>query len=337
MNGSPEASPRLESLQKLLEAGADPKQRDALGRTPLHHAASAGDVNAIERLLRAGADIDARDLFDNTPLMLAVNPEAAQSTATSTAFGFLSQICSHTWKILGAAHELALSYGEETITDNLCLALKAASLPEVQVYKVSKPAESKSGVDIELYVGNDREGWWSYFVQAKRVEVVRMWYSHLLHTRARDGKYQFDLLEEHARVRNAIPLYAFYSFVTTANPGEHYHCKVGSEVSLLGWTLATTATVRPFIEHRTIPTFDEMHRPQTTLPARCLLCARLANAAKAEDHPLAGDFIGAARARALPPHIANRAFAGESGTAVLGDWIAVIDTSRAWVAPCVGC
>ena len=44
----------------LLERSADPNARDAQGRTPLHHAATAS-IDSVKLLLAAGADAKARD------------------------------------------------------------------------------------------------------------------------------------------------------------------------------------------------------------------------------------------------------------------------------------
>ena len=48
------------------------RQANALGDTPLHLAAEAGDVGALESLIRAGADKNARNAAGVTPLMVAV-------------------------------------------------------------------------------------------------------------------------------------------------------------------------------------------------------------------------------------------------------------------------
>jgi len=53
---------RTSAASWLLKAGADPNQRDADGRTALHHAAARGSKPVlVDQLLAAGADPDARD------------------------------------------------------------------------------------------------------------------------------------------------------------------------------------------------------------------------------------------------------------------------------------
>ena len=58
-------------VRVLLDAGADPNNRQRHGYTPLHSAAANGDLESVELLLDAGADPAATNDERQTPLMLA--------------------------------------------------------------------------------------------------------------------------------------------------------------------------------------------------------------------------------------------------------------------------
>ena len=60
-------------VERLLEAGADREARDQQGRTPLMEAAaSAAGIRSVEALLAAGADPQARDTRGNSALLAAL-------------------------------------------------------------------------------------------------------------------------------------------------------------------------------------------------------------------------------------------------------------------------
>jgi ankyrin repeat protein len=70
----------LDALLEAIDAASCPSfpdpmnvnSRRADGDTPLHIAATWGDVEAIEMLVRAGAEVDAIGDLDSTPLYTAV-------------------------------------------------------------------------------------------------------------------------------------------------------------------------------------------------------------------------------------------------------------------------
>ena len=69
------AAETLPVARILIEAGADPRQRDKAGRTALHHAAKMREgASIVELLMRTGADVNARsnDGGQHTPLLCAV-------------------------------------------------------------------------------------------------------------------------------------------------------------------------------------------------------------------------------------------------------------------------
>uniref|UniRef100_A0A0E0PVV4 Potassium channel n=1 Tax=Oryza rufipogon TaxID=4529 RepID=A0A0E0PVV4_ORYRU len=62
----------MHQLKSLIRAGADPKNTDYDGRSPLHLAACKGFEDVVQFLLHEGVDIDLSDKFGNTPLLEAV-------------------------------------------------------------------------------------------------------------------------------------------------------------------------------------------------------------------------------------------------------------------------
>ncbi|KAM3188840.1 hypothetical protein ACQJBY_067662 [Aegilops geniculata] len=62
----------LHQLTGLIRAGANPKNTDYDGRSPLHLAASKGYEDVVQFLILEGTDINLTDKFGNTPLLEAV-------------------------------------------------------------------------------------------------------------------------------------------------------------------------------------------------------------------------------------------------------------------------
>ena len=60
-----------EDVDRCINAGSNPKERDSSGSTPLHFAAVQGGPAQIRALLDHGADLDDRDAKGRTPLHLA--------------------------------------------------------------------------------------------------------------------------------------------------------------------------------------------------------------------------------------------------------------------------
>ena len=62
----------IDAVRKLLTEGTNPNAADGRGFTPLHFAAQEGALAAAGILLAAGAQVDAASSYGNTPLATAV-------------------------------------------------------------------------------------------------------------------------------------------------------------------------------------------------------------------------------------------------------------------------
>lgn len=63
---------RVETIELLLKAGANPNARGSLQKTLLFFAAWNGTVDVADALIAAGADVNATDLSDNNALREAI-------------------------------------------------------------------------------------------------------------------------------------------------------------------------------------------------------------------------------------------------------------------------
>ncbi|PNJ49551.1 ANKRD54 isoform 6, partial [Pongo abelii] len=71
----------VETVQQLLEDGADPCAADDKGRTALHFASCNGNDQIVQLLLDHGADPNQRDGLGNTPLHLEYSPQLVPAGA----------------------------------------------------------------------------------------------------------------------------------------------------------------------------------------------------------------------------------------------------------------
>jgi len=87
---TPETQPTLaaenlagcgETVAFLIERGARPQTKDRMGLTPLHHAASSGNLPAFKALLLARADVGVTDNIGGTPLHYAAARDRTEIAA----------------------------------------------------------------------------------------------------------------------------------------------------------------------------------------------------------------------------------------------------------------
>jgi ankyrin repeat protein len=69
----------IESLQLLLQAGADINAKDSRGLSPLHEAARWGWNDVVQFLVENGADLTAKDSRGNTPVDSALGKAGGNS------------------------------------------------------------------------------------------------------------------------------------------------------------------------------------------------------------------------------------------------------------------
>ena len=65
------AAGQLETVQFLLDSGADVDKKDNMRWTALHHAVTSGGANVAKLLIENGADVNAKTINDATVLMRA--------------------------------------------------------------------------------------------------------------------------------------------------------------------------------------------------------------------------------------------------------------------------
>ncbi len=73
--------------EALIAGGADLDVKDSMGMTPLHAAAFQGHPDMVETLLKAGAEVNAKDRAGNTPLHYAVFVKDASTVKLLLASG----------------------------------------------------------------------------------------------------------------------------------------------------------------------------------------------------------------------------------------------------------
>ena len=71
-------------LHQMVRSGADVNSPDALGLTPLHHAAANGHLETLTTLVRAGAIVDAPNTQGRTALHLAAMAEKDMSNTVKS-------------------------------------------------------------------------------------------------------------------------------------------------------------------------------------------------------------------------------------------------------------
>jgi len=182
------------------------------------------------------------------------------------------RLAAWTWSIIPLAAEEKISWGEQTLTEHLLLAIKLAGLCNVRVRQKPLSAngqESKTGLDWEWWIGSPGE-WWRFAVQAKKLDWSERRYTKLNHKV--DKEPQHEILERYATDNLAIPLYCLYNHVAKFVPQGHWRCCCEPpEIEQFGCTVTGLDNVKEALKTRSARTFDYFLRQTDTYPWRCLV------------------------------------------------------------------
>ena len=196
----------------------------------------------------------------------------------------LNYACEKVWRLIEFAKAHRYSFSETTITDLILLYLYESNglfhnmrMQVAVVSKTSKANEPKKGTDWEWWIGNRRNGWMRYAVQAKKIYYNEGdFYGALKKHPAPKGShldFQHEVLDYYAWKNDAIPLYAFYNYVRKDDYGPFLHCGYSPrKESMLGITVTPLKNAVWAIETPRKKNFDAIHRHCETIPMRCLSC-----------------------------------------------------------------
>ena len=152
--------------------------------------------------------------------------------------------------------------------------------------------EAHTGVDWEWLIGNHRQGWRRYAVQAKKVGPDPAYSYRGLRQPVNVNKggvvrrrEQLDILREYASRKRAAPLYCFYNFVQKSSYQQFWHCCQSTvQPKQFGCTVTPAYVVEwATNDHSEKPRrsrrkFDPIHERTETVPWRCLtLCPYLSS------------------------------------------------------------
>lgn len=170
----------------------------------------------------------------------------------------------------------SMRLGEEAITNLLLLDLFEQGSRVFHFKQTSRPEESISGVDFELWIGSRIKGWLRFAIQAKKIDVKTKTgrYSSLKHETP-SGEQQIDLLENYARVNCAAPLYCLYNHTADATEPDHWHCCTEpADLKELGCTVTPSRNISKAIDEWGGRNFTSIHKNEGSLPLKCLLCPK---------------------------------------------------------------
>ena len=214
--------------------------------------------------------------------------------STSVALPLFEQIAITTWEWLGQARQLKLSFSEETVTDIAALQIAGAASNQVKLAKATKRQEKRYGIDWMWFIGNSRQGYSRYAVQAKKMTLDHStnFTYRLRHrvSRVPGLEFQIERLERFAQRARAVPLYCFYNNVDSALASKSWHCRAypnqPDDHRQMGCTLVPLDAVQEVHKPHRRKDFCAVHRDKRSMPWRCLFhpsCLAAALPSKSDD------------------------------------------------------
>ena len=246
------------------------------------------------------------------------SPNSLGMPSSNIPLTLFNDIARTTWEWLGQARDRKLSFSEETITDIEALQIAGGVLNQVKVAKASRLEEKRYGIDWMWFIGNARQGYPRYAVQARKVTLdTSANFSYRLRhrvSRIPGSEFQTQRLERSARRARAIPLYCFYNNVDSALATRHWHCRVYTnrpdDIRQMGCTVVPLEAVQEVHKPNRRKDFCAVHRDNRSMPWRCLFhpsCLAAALHSKTDDHqgvladrPSLDDRVSLGRTESLP-------------------------------------
>ena len=199
-------------------------------------------------------------------------------SSPNVALTLFEHIARTTWEWLGQARKLNLSFSEETVTDIAALQIAGAASNQVRISKATRQQEKLYGIDWMWFIGNPRQGYSRYAVQAKKITLDSSAnFSYRLRRRVSripGSEFQIERLGTFARRARAIPLYCFYNNVKSTLATRYWHCRVyphqPDDIRQMGCTVVPLHAVQVVHKPHHRKNFSVVHQGGSSIPWRCL-------------------------------------------------------------------
>jgi hypothetical protein len=159
---------------------------------------------------------------------------------------------------------------EDTLSDDIALAIRDLNSPNIEIRPINKVREGKLGADFDLWVGGNRTGFRRYSVQAKLLKQGRLDYPTLFYQR--NGNYQHELLKRYSRRVKSSPLYLFYNYFRNKKIARSKFCCKQQNFSSFGCTFTSMGAIESMKLNSEKKTFVNVHQNFLGRPLKCMAC-----------------------------------------------------------------